>query len=239
MKQILIDIGNTSIHVKGFEDKNFFELFRIPTTEACDTLYEKFDEIEFSEVNQVTFSSVVPSLDSDLIKYFNSKGIKISNIKTSPIFKQNDFAFNTESLGQDFIANFLAIKEKHNDAIIVSLGTATTFSYIKGGVFTGTIIAPGIKKSLESLISSAAKLQSADFEASNLTYGQNTIDAINIGAINSHWYMIEKNIELLSEDKNIKVIFTGGNARMIENFIIERKYEINDNLIFEGLNYAK
>ncbi|WP_031543306.1 type III pantothenate kinase [Mesoplasma photuris] len=236
MKKILIDIGNTTIHIKKIDQNNFSDLLRINTKQNLDQIKASFNEMDLTNVSQVVYSSVVPAIGEFVKNYF--KKFEVINVKELKDYSNDLFAFEVNGLGEDFIANLLAVKDKFKNGIIISLGTATTFSLVRNGKFSGAIIAPGIRNSLNSLISAAAQLDQLEFGPTEEIIGTNTLDSINIGAINGHWFMIEKQIESLSNkfDCKFEVIFTGGNAKLIEKFIIKNNYELDYDLIFKGLN---
>ncbi|ATZ18925.1 type III pantothenate kinase [Williamsoniiplasma somnilux] len=232
-KILLTDIGNTSIHFKLYdEQKNIY------LTENRFYINEKIKFSSFINkgiVDEIVYSSVVPKLSKKLINFANKKGIKIRSIKDFKSINYKKFNIeNTNELGADFVAYFHAMNNKKNH-IIISLGTATTLSVICNKKFEGAIIMPGIKTSLYSLINKAALLKTSNFHFSNQIIGKNTAEAINIGSINSHYYAIEKNIELIKQNMKIdEVIFTGGNAYLL-NEKIKEKYILDEDLIFKGI----
>ena len=78
------------------------------------------------------------------------------------------------------------------DALVVDVGTATTFDLLVGGVFIGGLIAPGPEFALKMIGQEAARLKPVPLERAPAEAGKNTREAmirggwnVGIGGINS------------------------------------------------------
>jgi type III pantothenate kinase len=89
------------------------------------------------------------------------------------------------TVGADRIINTLAASRLfQRDAIVVDLGTATTFDCITGdGVFLGGIISPGIATSAETLTRRTSKLPSTELTVPARAIGTRTEECIRAGVM--------------------------------------------------------
>lgn len=228
MKKLLIDVGNTTIHCKVFNTKNekYENEFIFLTKKVLED--ENIFDVKV-DYDEAIYSCVVSGVEKILMK-------KVRNAKSIHQFnaiQQDDFVYPTDQLGQDFITNFYA--NNLDNAIVVSLGTATTFMIIKNKKTVGAIIAPGIHVGFNGLVSEAVALN-FDF-MSEVKWEDNldslwTKEAINKGVVNGHWYMVKGIVEEIESKYKIDdVILTGGYAKMLK----QNEYTVDDDLIFKGL----
>jgi type III pantothenate kinase len=89
------------------------------------------------------------------------------------------------TVGADRIINTLAASRRYGrDAIVVDLGTATTFDCItKDAVFLGGVIAPGVTTSAETLFRRTSKLPATELVAPSRTIGTRTEECIRAGVM--------------------------------------------------------
>jgi type III pantothenate kinase len=89
------------------------------------------------------------------------------------------------TVGADRIINTLAASRVYKrDAIVVDLGTATTFDCItKDGVFLGGVIAPGVRTSAETLFRRTSKLPATELVAPARAIGTRTEECIRAGVM--------------------------------------------------------
>lgn len=235
MKIMLIDAGNTTIDCRFFNQKTqqITKSVRLATKDFLKISPKTFlDQLNLNSDTKVRiiYSSVVPDFNTWLTKLPQS--FSYYNIRESKKIQNSDFSFPWSHLGADLIANFYA--RNWQDAIIINCGTASTLSLIDGGVFQGTIIAPGVVISLQALVNSAALLKPMAYQWEIKEIGQTTKTAIGLGAINGHYEMLKALAKNRSTPKT-KVIFTGGNAELFKIGIGEDGFEYDETLIFQGL----
>ena len=143
---------------------------------------------------------------------------------------------NPNEAGADRLVNsFAAAKLNLSPAIIIDLGTATTFDLVcKDGSYNGGVIAPGVNLSLEALYLAAARLPRISLKSLtdiNEIIGKNTINAMESGIFWGYVSMIEGLIyKIKSIDKfsNHKVIATGGLSHLFKNSIKSIDHIIDD-----------
>jgi len=240
---IAVDIGNTETCI-GIGTENSWESFRFTTrtTITSDewlmimktTLPDKKDKLKGSIV-----CSVVPQVNKVFIDAL-SKYTQSSPLVLGPGVKTGLSVIidNPKELGPDRIANSVGGFEKAGSpVIIVDLGTATTIDVVnKKKEYVGGAIAPGLKISLEALVSKTASLKSVDFTVPKDVIGKNTYDAIQSGVIFGHTSLIdgliEKSLQELGEEAS--VIITGGLGGLIKDYL-NIKAEFYENLTLDGL----
>lgn len=245
---VVMDVGNTNIVFGVYEGKNLLNHWRM-TTDKDKTSDEfgmffmdifNYEKIDIGKIEAVLIASVVPpimySLEHAIKKYFKLDPIVVGpGIKTGINIKYE----NPREVGADRIVNAVAALEMYKSSfIIVDFGTATTFCAVtSNGDYLGGVICPGIKISAEALFQKAAKLPRIDLAKPDTVIGRNTVSSMQAGIVYGYVgkvdYIVKRMKKEMKED-NIKVIATGGLARLIasESETID---EINGFLALDGL----
>ena len=162
MNYLVGDIGNTltklSILNHNFRIKKIFniETKKILKGNLKGTVINKILKKKFSK--NILFSSVVPkafNIIKSHLKKKNFKVLEIKDLKIKDILKIK--IKNYKQLGSDRISNAIG-SLKYKNCLIIDFGTATTFDIIKGGVYDGGVISPGIDLSILNLNKSTALL---------------------------------------------------------------------------------
>lgn len=245
---VVMDVGNTNIVFGVYEGKKLLNHWRMTTDrERTSDEFGMFlmnifnsEKIDVSNIEAVVIASVVPpimySLEHAIKKYFKLEPMIVGpGIKTGINIKYE----NPREVGADRIVNAVAALEIYKPPfIIVDFGTATTFCAVSSnGEYLGGAICPGIKISAEALFQRAAKLPRIDLVKPDTVIGRNTISSMQSGIVYGYVgtvdYIVRRMKKEMKED-NIKVIATGGLARLIasESETID---EINGFLALEGL----
>ena len=247
MKKIIaIDIGNSETNV-GVGNSTKWESYRYTTrkTITSDELLMMFKTtIDLSKLNDkavdgVIVCSVVPQITDSVvsaISEFTTKDVLVvgPGIKTG--LKVN--IDNPKELGPDRIANSVGgFKKTNKEVVIVDLGTATTFDVVNSNKeYLGGSIAPGIKISLDALISKTSSLKSVELKEPDKVIGKNTYEAIKSGLVLGHASMIDSMLEKIVLESNLSpgVVITGGLGTLIQPVLnINSSYE--KNLTLDGL----
>ena len=247
MKKIIaIDIGNSETNV-GVGSSTKWESYRYTTrkTITSDELLMMFKTtIDLSKLNDkavdgVIVCSVVPQITDSVvsaISEFTTKDVLVvgPGIKTG--LKVN--IDNPKELGPDRIANSVGgFKKTNKEVVIVDLGTATTFDVVNSNKeYLGGSIAPGIKISLDALISKTSSLKSVELKEPDKAIGKNTYEAIQSGLVLGHASMIDSMLEKIVLESNLSpgVVITGGLGTLIQPVLnINSSYE--KNLTLDGL----
>ncbi len=238
---LLVDIGNSNIVfaytdlnkiVKSFRLKTFID----KTSDEYYLLVKSF--IDLYEIKDVIISSVVPILTSALKKLFKSyyqidAKIVGPGIKTGIQLKVDD----PKSVGSDMICDSVGAMSHYKEAIIVDLGTATKFIYVKNNVFYGCSIAPGVAVSMKALVSNAALLPSIELQSPKKIISTNTIACMQSGVIYGAAAQVDGMIDRIKEElknNDIPVLATGGLYTLVVP-LCKNKIEEHENLTLDGL----
>jgi type III pantothenate kinase len=206
MKKIIaIDIGNSETTV-GVGNSSKWESYRYTTrkTITSDELFMMFNTtIDLSKTNDeivdgAIVCSVVPQITESVvsaINKFTSKDVLVVGPGVKTGLKVN--IDNPKELGPDRIANSVGgFKKINKEVVIVDLGTATTFDVVNSNKeYLGGSIAPGIKISLDALISRTSSLKSVELKEPGKVIGKNTYEAIQSGLVLGHASMIDSMLE--------------------------------------------
>ncbi len=250
---LVFDVGNTETTVGLFDGGTLRGHWRV-TSDVARTP----DEIgvllrallaghgfDHHAVTGVAIASVVPPITQPLAEacerwVSHARVVVIDPTSKLPVRLEVDEPL---TVGADRIINTLAASQIHrHDAIVIDLGTATTYDCVtREGVFFGGIIAPGVRTSAETLFKRTSKLPATELVAPERAIGTRTdtnirsgvmlgaADAIDglVGRIKAEWPNPEPPI----------VIATGGVAEAFRNLC--RSFDIVDPyLTLTGLNLA-
>ena len=237
---LAIDCGNTNTVFALYSyKKNIHQLgcWRINNNSkrTADIYYPwllqmlNLSNFELKDITGVCIASVVPetllNIKSLIKKYIKVKLFVVGENNFDIGIKVN--IDNPNEAGADRLVNsFAAGKLNLSPAIIIDLGTATTFDIVgKDGSYNGGIIAPGVNLSLEALYLAAARLPRISIKPLtdvNTIIGKNTINAMESGIFWGYVSMIDGLINKIKSNKkfsNYKVIATGGLSHLFRDSI--------------------
>jgi len=226
---ICLDVGNTNIKYAFFEGDTLRLSFRV-ATEHNKTSDEyggqlitilSSNGLSAGDITGGIISSVVPSLDYTMERmcrtYLKITPLTIGGgIKTGLNLKVD----SAREVGADRVVNNVAAIKKYGaPLIVVDFGTATTFNAINSaGEFIGGAIAPGIRGSLESLVSGTAKLPKVEIERPAKAIGTNTVTNMQSGLVYGFAGLVENIVRKMKKELNSDKIFTvatGGFSELI------------------------
>jgi len=252
---LTIDIGNTHTVLGMYDGKKLSagstgkEYFRVAsnhalTVDECGILVKQLFP-EYGKIKGVIICSVVPPL-TPIYEEMSKKFLKVN-----PVVVSSDLPLgikilydDPKTVGADRIANAVAAYEIYGGpAIVVDLGTATTFDVIsEKGEYLGGAIAPGIETSSLNLFQRAAQLFKVSLEKPKKAIGTNTEESLRSGIIFGAVGQIDEIVNRIKKElsenfqppKKPKVIATGGLANLVakESKTIE---QVNPTLTLEGL----
>lgn len=244
---LAIDAGNTNIVFGCIENGNILFKSRISTDRnKTETEYAvvfkniiEIHDIDVKCIDGVILSSVVPPLNgvlSQAMEMITEHTPIIVNVKQNTGLRIN--MDNEKQLGNDLIVDAVAALDRFEPPIlIIDMGTATTISIIdKDGVYSGTVIIPGMQVSQDALSARTSQLPSIGFEAPPNIIGKNTIDCMKSGLIYGTASMIDGMIERLEEELGQKaaVVATGGLVETVIDFC-KKDIVYDDDLLLKGL----
>ena len=226
---LCIDIGNTNIKYGLFEGDELKVSFRVATdlnrtsdqygTAIIDML--AVQKIYAADIDGAIISSVVPSLNYTISHmcsgYLGVEPLLVgAGLKTGHDLRVD----NAREVGVDRIVNDVAAIRKYGaPVIVIDFGTATTFNVInEKREFIGGAIAPGIRGSMDSLVSGTAKLPRVEIETPKSVIGKNTITNMQAGLVFGFAGLVDyivKKIRREMKRPDMPVVATGGISEVI------------------------
>jgi type III pantothenate kinase len=123
------------------------------------------------------------------------------------------------AVGADRIANAIAARDLYGTpAIVVDLGTATTFDCVsKSGEYLGGAIAPGVGTSAEELFRRAARIPRVDLRRPLRALGRTTEESLRAGVLWGAAGQVDALVHRLVREMKGRpqVIATGGWAKIV------------------------
>lgn len=234
---LLIDIGNTNTKIGLYED-GFKRVLNLKTGKV----YIHVKEFAHGyKIEGAVICSVVPSLTA-LFKNLIKKELKINPLIVSHKLKSGlRYRIKTpERLGPDRIATAVGARMLYKgNLIVISFGTATTFSLInRDNEYLGGAIMPGIGISIDALAERTALLPRIKLRRHERIIGKDTEENILTGVIIGHAGAVERIIREMRRESglNLKAIATGGMADIVVGYI-NGISNVNPLLCLEGLRF--
>lgn len=226
---LAVDVGNTET-VLGLCDgpEEPVALWRLATARerTADEIALTLEALlrrapaEAAAPERIMIGSVVPTLNAAWRGAAERLGLPAAFLDgTAPLPIRLEVDHPRE-VGADRIANTLAAARLFaRDAVIVDLGTATTFDCVSAeGVFLGGAIAPGPRTALDHLARSTAQLPLVEIVAPARVIGRNTLDCLRSGGFHAVVDGIDGMVSRILEEwgpRDPVVIATGGLAAVI------------------------
>ena len=171
-------------------------------------------------VSGLAISSSVPGVTTQLRRMANRWFTDLPITVLGPGVKSGMSILyeNPREVGADRIANSVGAFDLFGGpAIVVDLGTATTFDVIsEQGEYLGGAIAPGVAISLDALYSHAAALRSVELVEPRSVIGRSTIESIQSGVLYGFAAQVDGMTERIVQELGpATVVATGGLASLI------------------------
>ena len=237
---VLIDIGNSNIVLSRYENNEIGRPFRYNTdkTKSVDEYYVLLKEV-ISDANAIVISSVVPELNIII------KNLAITYLNLEPIFMGPGVKTgvrivtdNPKEVGSDLVSSAAATIAHYGDnALVIDMGTATTFTLIENKIIKGVSITAGLVTQKNALIGNASQLSQFEFRTPKKVIATNTIDCLNSGLLYGNAYMIKGMINAIRQEskQELKVVITGGASRFIQELLREETFVFDHLLLLKGL----
>lgn len=176
---LTMDAGNSRVKFAIFKKDKIVKRLFFNTEECLDIECLRSQILNISGQDTLAFSSVVPGITRGVMSIAKLEGINCFNVSYSSekILKIN---YSIEQLGGDRLASAVAGYQKYGAPLmVVDFGTATTYNIVlPGAIFAGGIIAPGIKSSIDFLISRTGLLPEIPLEHPETFPGHNSKQAL-------------------------------------------------------------
>ncbi len=248
---ICIDIGNTNIKYGVYDGDALKISFRVATDhkktsdEYGSQLISMLSVagLQAADITGGIISSVVPSLDYTM-EHMLAVYLSVRPKQIGPGIKTGlkMLADNAKEVGADRVVNNVAALKKYGAGrpiIVVDFGTATTFNIIKESAFIGGVIAPGIKGSLDSLISGTAKLPRVEIEAPKSVIATNTVTNMQAGIVFGFAGLVEYIVKKIKNELGTQDVLTVATGGFSEVMAKETKcIDVIDRMLtLDGLKY--
>lgn len=246
---LVIDVGNTNIVLGVYEKETLKASWRMTTTQSRTSdeigifLHSLFTQahIQATELKDAIISSVVPnimySLTHGIRKYFGIQPLVVgAGMKTGINIRMD----NPKELGADRIVNMVGAHDIYGGFLtVIDYGTATTFDVVsEEGEFLTGITAPGIGVCADAIYQNAAQLPKIELKDPGTILVQDTVGSLRAGIVYGHvgesLYIIKK-IQEQFQKPDMKVIATGGLARIISGCEPNIFHTYDPNLTLKGL----
>lgn len=237
---LMFDIGNTTVGIALSKNDSIISTYRINTSllKTADEYYlDIIRLIGNIEIKDIIISSVVPQISEVLMevsfKYFDLEPITLKPGTKTGVKVNTD---NPREVGADLISDAAAVINTNLPTLIIDLGTAIKYIYVKNNTITGVVITPGIEVSIKALVGNTALLPQIRISVPNKVLGTNTIECMQSGVTYGVAAQIDGLISRIKKEvhEEFETIITGGLADIILP-LLEKGPIHRENLIFEGL----
>lgn len=237
---LLFDVGNTNISIGLSDGKNVSETFRL-NTEVTKTADEYFiamkSLIDMKKIHAVAISSVVPRI-TEKLKDICNRFLNLEPLTIGPGIKTglNVKTDNPREVGADLICGAVAVELIKSPVLVIDLGTAIKYIYVKNKTILGVIITPGVNISIKALVGNTALLPDIDIEVPKKVLGTNTISCMQSGVTYGVAAQVDGLIERISDEvkEDFSVILTGGLSQTIAP-LCKHKLSRDPDLVLKGL----
>ena len=229
---LAVDIGNSDTVAGLFEGsdlKRFWRLTSRPMTAdevvlRIEALLREGDGSDkrpvLREPRASVLCSVVPSLTLAWAEALQRSTGQVPVEVDAGTARSLPIRYHDKSaVGADRIANAVAVRALYGTpAIVVDLGTATTFDCIsENGAYLGGVIAPGVGTSAEELFRRAARLPRVELRKPLRARGRTTDESLRAGVLWGAACQVDALVRRLALEMRgtPHVIATGGYAKIV------------------------
>jgi type III pantothenate kinase len=229
---LVIDIGNTEVVFGLYRDVKLEANWRLSSQSprTSDEYWILFRHwcidagIDFTSISGIVISSVVPSLDAVF------QNMVSEHLVPEPVFvnAETDTGLKIlyqvpQQVGADRLCNSLAAVTLYGGpAIVVDLGTATTFDVVTDNYeYLGGAISLGLVGASKELHRLAAKLPRVDLKFPDRVVGTSTEESMQSGIMWGTVSLVDGMVEKIAAEmhwQKMQVIGTGGASNLIVKY---------------------
>lgn len=233
MRQLCIDIGNTSIHFGLVDGRTVTDSGDFPTAGLrAGPSPEFLDRVgpHLAAAEGIAFCSVVPAVNVALRETLGGSGLALFHLTHETCRGLNLVYPKPAEIGQDRIANAIAAQTYFSvPAIVIDMGTAVTFDVISSAGYEGGIIAPGLgvmRNYLHEQTALLPRLSEEELVGIRGGIGKSTVEAMQLGVSVGFSGMIDALLARVKHALQTKgeadpvVLSTGGTT-----FLLTRDWE--------------
>ena len=231
--QLCVDIGNTRVKSGVFENS---ELLLLERKQEFELAFHQNLLVKFA-IDNIIISSTRAE-DPELVALLKTRpgSILLDHATPLPITLQYK---TPHTLGKDRLAAAVACFALFpgEDCIFIDAGTCITTNVISGqGVFLGGNISPGVQMRLKAMHMLTGKLPLAEIQYNDEVLGQDTMMALQNGAVRGAIYEVSSFLNKCGEMfPSARIVLTGGDAILFAKHL-KIKIFANPNLVLLGLN---
>ena len=222
---LTVDIGNSDTVVGVFRGAKLLGFWRLTSGRmTADEVQLRLEALARRAAGSrpagAVLCSVVPALTqpwAEALERWSGQApleVGAATAKSLPIRYHDPSA-----VGADRIANAIAARDLYGTpAIVVDLGTATTFDCVsRAGEYLGGAIAPGVGTSSEELFRRAARIPRVDLRRPLRALGRTTEESLRAGVLWGAAGQVDALVKRLAREMKGKpqIIATGGWAGII------------------------
>jgi type III pantothenate kinase len=248
---LAIDVGNSETAVALFEGDLLLHHWRLTSSprqtgdEISVLLHYVLSSVgrRETEITGIAVSSVVPALTTE----YRAVGERLLKRPTFILDHTTVHVpilyHDPASVGADRLANALAVIDRHGSpAVVVDLGTATTFDVItQKGEYAGGVIAPGVATAANALFQRGARLAPVEIRRPERFMGRTTEEAMQVGiyygAVGGVDALVRGIFREMDFAAKTPVLATGGLAALIAE-ASETITEVDPALTVNGIRLA-
>jgi len=230
---LVLDFGNTTQKMAILSAEEVIDIVKKTKIETRDIalFLNKY------QPQRAILSSVVNGT-AEIMDFLKSQIPLLDFSPETAIPIQNDYK-TPQTLGCDRLACAVAAKSlfPNMPRLVLQMGTCITADFVtESGIYKGGSISPGLEMRLNALHHFSAKLPLVAYQDKNFFMGETTEESILSGVINGITDecrgVIARYADAFSQ---LKVILTGGDAKLFENKIKNEIVAI-EHLVLVGLN---
>ena len=223
---LTVDIGNSDTVVGSFRGAaldGFWRLTsgRLTADEAALLLEQTVGRRQAARPRAAVLCSVVPNLtpawNEALERATGRAPLEVTAETVAGLLPIR--YHDPGAVGADRLANALAARALYGTpAIVVDLGTATTFDCVSGdGAYLGGAIAPGVGTSAEELFRRAARVPRVELRRPRRALGRTTEESLRAGVLWGAAGLVDALVRRLAREMKARprVIATGGWAKVV------------------------
>jgi type III pantothenate kinase len=246
---LCVDIGNTSTVIGVLDGTRVIHFWRIMTAERSSDEYALLvaSLLERSgpaarKPDLAGICSVVPSETTPVAEALRSHlAIPAKIVEGNREYGVRLMTDNPSEVGADRIANAVAAFYEYGaPAIIVDIGTATTYDYLaRGGRYRGGAIAPGMLAGAKDLWQRARMLPAVEIKRPATVIGTSTVRCMQSGIFYGNVGQIEGVVKRMWDEigGTCRVIMTGGWAAILWKHLCFETV-LDRDLTLKGIAYA-
>jgi type III pantothenate kinase len=225
MKQLCIDIGNTSVHYGLVDGRRVTQTGHFPTANLRGGPSSAFYDVLaplLAQAAGIAFCSVVPEVNTHLQNSLTPANRELFHLTHETCRGLGLIYPKPAEIGQDRLANALAAQAYYGvPAIVIDMGTAVTFDVVSTAGYEGGIIAPGLAVMRSYLYEQTAllpKISEDELVGIEGGIGKSTAEAMRLGVAVGFSGMIDALLRRVKAELQAKgepdsvVLSTGGTS---------------------------